>query len=380
MELTTNRIPKIGGRVWKTGVAVALSLAICRVLNIPEPVFAGVAAVIVMQPTVLQTFRKGLERLQATVVGAAVALGMLALVTLFPYPYIRPIAAGMAVIMVLWLCLALRWLDALVLAAATVVVVMIQSEERPDIFVYALERTLVTAIGIVVASVVNAFMFWPKVEDRFPKRLPEIAGQAFREFEWAVLAFCRRDLDAARSALDAWQEHKPSFDTAVAELAWFQDSVAVKQMLPFYRAQLAPALTDIYSIIDSAHQAACRLLEDTISILEERPDYVVQDAYVYHIVEEALKPASELAHAVVEALETGDLARLRESEHEWTDQLHRQFVRAIRAAHRSPRDLFPLFEVAKTGVELRNYTRQLVRLRDILLQNEQALQVLRRQR
>lgn len=379
MERIPHKIPRIGGRVWKTGVAVALSLVICRALRIPEPVFAGVAAVIVMQPTVLQTFRKGFERLQATVVGAAVALGILALVTLYPLPYVRSIAAGVAVIIVLWLCLALRWLDALVLAAATVVVVMIQSEGGRNIYVYAAERTLVTAIGIVVASAVNAFMFWPRVEDRFPKRLPEIAQQAFEEFEAAVLLFCRRDLESADRALAQWDQQKTDFDMASTELSWFQESLAVKQMFPFQRAELAPVLADAYSIIDSAHQAAYRLLEDTHAILMERPDYVAQDARVYHIIEDALRPSSELAKAVVETLRTGDSAALRDSGHEWTSELHMQFVRAIRAAHRSPRDLFPLFEVAKVGVELRNYTRQLVRLRSLLLENEAVLAVVRRQ-
>lgn len=377
-ESESKRLPGIGGRIWKTGLAVALSLAVCRALRIPEPVFAGVAAVIVMQPTVLKTFRKGMERLQATVVGAAVALGMLALVTVYPLPYVRSAAAGAAVIIVLWLCLALKWLDALVLAAATVVVVMIHSEEGRNIYIYAAERTLVTAIGIVVASAVNAFVFWPRIEDRFPRRLPVVARQAFDEFEHAVTLFCRRDLEGAREGLERWKAGSASFESAASELAWLQDSLAVKQMLPFQQQEQAGLLTEAYSVIDSAHQAAGRILEDTVDILEERPDFALNDAQVYSIIETALRTASGLADAIVDCLETGDERALTDSRHEWTDELHRQFVKAMRAAHRSPRDLFPLFEVARVAVELRNYTRQLARLRELLVRHSDSLALLRR--
>lgn len=373
------RLPGIGGRIWKTGIAVALSLGICRALKIPEPVFAGVAAVIVMQPTVLKTFRKGLERLQATVVGAAVALGMLALVTQYPLPYVKSAAAGAAVIIVLWLCLALKWFDAMVLAAATVVVVMIHSEEGPSIYIYAAERTLVTAIGIVVASVVNAFVFWPRVEDRFPRRLPGIAKRAFEEFEAAVRAFCRRNIEEARELYERWKESATDFEMAASELSWLQDSVAVRQALSRQQEEQAEALAGIYSVVESSHQAAGRLLEDTISILEERPEYLHHDAEVYSIIETALEPASALSSAIVSCLESGDYSGLSDADHAWTDQLHAQFVRAMRSAHRSPRDLFPLFEAAKVGIELRNYTRQLAELRDLILRHRESLSLLRRQ-
>lgn len=378
IQNTPFKLPKIGGRVWKTGVAVALSLAICRALGIPEPVFAGVAAVICMQPTVLQTFRKGIERLQATVIGASVALLMLLLVTYYPLPYLRSIAAGVAVIIVLWLCLAFKWMDALVLAAATVVVVLVHSEEGINIYRYAIERTLVTAVGVVAATVVNAFMFWPNVEDRFPKRLPEIAEQAFREFEAAVRSFCRRDLDNTRAALKEWDTHKEAFTQAASELSWFQDSNAVRQMLPIRRVELGPVLAEIYAVLDNIHQASHRILEDTVAILEEHPDYVVEDAQVYHIIEQALEMPSELEHTIANSLRTGDNSALGDINHDWTTELHTQFIRSMRAAHRSPRDIFPLFEVAKVGVELRNYTRSLARLRQLIFENDELLGVLRR--
>ncbi|MBI2844214.1 MAG: FUSC family protein [Armatimonadetes bacterium] len=366
--------------MWKTGVAVAASLAVCRAFNIPEPVFAGVAAVICVQPTVLQSFRKGAQRLQATVIGALVGLGMIALVSLYPLPYVRSVATAAAVILVMWLCLVFSWLDALVLAAATVVVIMVHSEEAGSIVVYAGERTLVTAVGVVVASLVNVVMPWPRVEDRFSRRLPEIAEQAFDEFETAVRVFCRRDLAGTKAALERWQADKPPFELASAELSWFQESIAVKQVLPYQRSETAPLLAEIFFIIDGIHNSARDLLEDTRLILEEHPEYVLQDSRVYRIIEDALEPAVGLKRAIIDSLKTGDASDLTDSNRDWTAEIHAKFISSMRAAHKTPRDLFPLFEVAKVGIELRNYTRMLVRLRSIILDDQEVLASLQRHR
>lgn len=374
----STKLPRIGGRVWKTGVAVAASLGICRALHIPEPVFAGVAAVICVQPTVLQSFKKGAQRLQATVLGALVGLAAVALVTHCPSLIVRSGAAGVAVVIAVWFCLALRWQDALSLSATTVVVIMVHGDEGGNLLVYALERTLVTAIGVITASLVNVLMIWPTVEDRFPKRLPQVALQAFAEFEEAVEIFCRRDLAQAQAANARWRAGSSSFATASSELSWFQESNTVKQMLPLPRAAAVPVLAEIFYMLDTVHNSARSILQDTCRVLEEHPKYVLEDAQVYHIILDALKPASELRWAIAAALGECDSTRLSDAERDWTSELHARFVASMRAAHRSPRDIFPLFEVAKVGIELRNYTRMLARIRQLLLENPDALAILRR--
>lgn len=376
--MSIRKLPRIGGRVLKTGIAVALALAVCAALRIPEPVFAGVAATICVQPTVLQTFRKGVQRLQATVIGALIGLVFVGLAGLWPDPYIKSAAAGVAVVIAVWFCLALRWPDALVLAAATVVVIMTHTPDRGDIYVYALERTLVTTVGVIVASLVNGLVIWPRVDDKFPKRLPQITALALEEFEEAVRIFCRRDLNVAKSALDRWKSHSDTFQLAATELSWFQESATVRQMLPLQRTDFAPALAELFFILDSVHKTALELLEDTEDILEQNPKYVLEDAQVYHLIEDTLHTASNLGRAIICAIQSGNLGPLRDAEQNWTTELHKRFISSIRAAHRSPRDIFPLFEVSKVGIELRNYINQLARIRQILLESHEVLDILRK--
>ncbi|MCE5199527.1 MAG: aromatic acid exporter family protein [Armatimonadota bacterium] len=377
--MKTPQLPKIGGRVLKTGAAVAASLAVCKAMGIPEPVFAGVAAVICIQPTVLQSYKKGVQRLQATIIGALVGLGMISLASLSPIPSIRPIAAGIAVITAMWLCLALRWQDAVVLSATTVVVTMIHGEMGENVLVYAAERTLVTAVGVIMASLVNAIVIWPRVEDRFPKRLPQIAAQAFNEFEEAVALFCSRDLPAATAALEKWNKQNGPFVSASAELSWFRESAAMKQWVPMQHREIAPALSEIHYMIDTIHQASRTLLNDAIHVLEDHPNYITEHAQIYEIITQALRPFSDLRQAVVTSLCTGSASGLADTDRNWDSELQARFISSIRAAHRSPRDIFPLFEVAKVAMELRNYSRMLIRIKQLLLENEDILAALRRQ-
>lgn len=376
----TLQLPRIGGRVWKTGAAVASSLAVCKALGIPEPVFAGVAAVICIQPTVLQSYKKGIQRLQATVIGALVGLGMISLVSLSPVPSIRPIAAGIAVIIALWLCLALRWQDAVVLSATTVVVIMIHGEMGDNLVIYAAERTLVTAVGVIMASLVNAIMIWPRVEDKFPKRLPHIASQAFDEFEEAITLFCSRDLPSATAAIKKWNEQNEIFVSASSEILWFRESAAIKQLRPMQYREIAPALSEIHYMIDTIHQVTRTLLNDAIQVLEDHPNYLTEHAQIYEIILQALGPFSDMRQAIVTSLSTGSASGLTNAERQWDSELQAQFISSIRAAHRSPRDIFPLFEVAKVAMELRNYSRMLIRIRQLLLENSDILAVLRRYR
>ena len=44
---------KLGARVLKTGVAIVFALSLAELLNLPSPVFAGIAAIFAIQPSIL---------------------------------------------------------------------------------------------------------------------------------------------------------------------------------------------------------------------------------------------------------------------------------------------------------------------------------------
>src|SRR6476646_3368993 len=88
-----------GARMFKTGIAVTVSLYISELLGFTPPVIAAVAAIFAMQPSIYRSWRYLLEQLQTNVLGATLALlaGMI-----FSN---NPIAIGIVCILVIIICL-----------------------------------------------------------------------------------------------------------------------------------------------------------------------------------------------------------------------------------------------------------------------------------
>ena len=46
---------KLGARILKTGIAIVLALLIAQLIGLPSPVFAGIAAIFAVQPTIYRS-------------------------------------------------------------------------------------------------------------------------------------------------------------------------------------------------------------------------------------------------------------------------------------------------------------------------------------
>ena len=65
---------KFGARILKTGIAIVLALLVSELLGIPSPVFAGIAAVFAVQPTIYRSYLTIIEQIQANLIGAGIAV------------------------------------------------------------------------------------------------------------------------------------------------------------------------------------------------------------------------------------------------------------------------------------------------------------------
>ena len=64
---------KLGARILKTGIAIVLSLLIAQSLELPSPVFAGIAAIFAVQPTIYRSYLSIIEQIQGNTIGALLA-------------------------------------------------------------------------------------------------------------------------------------------------------------------------------------------------------------------------------------------------------------------------------------------------------------------
>ena len=155
-------LPPIGLRMAKTALSVSLCLLLAQLASYPTPTYACVAAVIVTRETVERSFRQGVERVVATLIGGAVALALLFVNLTYSRWWEIPLV-GVGVLLALYVCLLLGAPDAAALAAVTVLIIVLGHPANK--YLFALTRVGETVAGICVSLAVNRFIGKPKVEN-----------------------------------------------------------------------------------------------------------------------------------------------------------------------------------------------------------------------
>jgi uncharacterized membrane protein YccC len=156
--------------VGRTTLAAVISQVVAQALHMPEPYWATVTTIVVMQSTLGAAWKVSVKRFAGTALGALVA-GLVA-------SYVPPGIVVFAVTLFVTglICLALR-LDrtAYRFAGITEVIVMLVARERTARIIAA-HRFVEVSLGIAVALIVTAA--WPERFDPAPARELEQAPGA----------------------------------------------------------------------------------------------------------------------------------------------------------------------------------------------------------
>lgn len=149
---------KLGARILKTGIAIILALLFARLIGLPSPVFAGIAAIFAVQPTIYRSYLSILEQIQGNTIGALMAV---IFVLLFGN---HIVIIGLAAIIVITITLKLKLENAIGLSLVTLVAIM---ETPGDTFIeFAVIRFLTIMLGVLSAFVVNLIFLPPKYETK----------------------------------------------------------------------------------------------------------------------------------------------------------------------------------------------------------------------
>lgn len=149
---------KLGARIFKTGVAIVFSLFIAELLQLPNPVFAGIAPIFAIQPSIYRSYKTATEQIQGNLIGAIVAV-IFSLV--FGKDYV---IVGFAAIITITIMLKLKLEKALTLALVTVIAIMeIQGD---DFLLFAVLRFATILVGVISAFIVNLVFLPPKFEKK----------------------------------------------------------------------------------------------------------------------------------------------------------------------------------------------------------------------
>lgn len=177
--LTKVIVLKIGMRTLKTSIAVTLSISLGYALNLNSPLFAGFAAIIVMQGNLVDSYRMGKNRVLGTILGATVGLlGSLLSVG-------NPILIGIGTIIIIKISNKLGWSKSI--SIATMVFISIMMNDSDGKLHYSINRVLDTVVGIIVAFVVNFVISPPLTKDKIHNGSKSIIKEFSQALERIVI-------------------------------------------------------------------------------------------------------------------------------------------------------------------------------------------------
>jgi uncharacterized membrane protein YgaE (UPF0421/DUF939 family) len=163
---------KLGARILKTGIAIILALFLAQLLNLPSPVFAGIAAVFAIQPTIYRSYLSVIEQVQGNIIGAFIAVVFV--LTLGNNVFI----VGLAAILVILLNLKLKLENTIILSLVTLIAIM----ETPgdDFIQFALIRFSTIILGVAAAFIVNLVFLPPRYENKLYNKNSMLSEEIFK--------------------------------------------------------------------------------------------------------------------------------------------------------------------------------------------------------
>jgi uncharacterized membrane protein YgaE (UPF0421/DUF939 family) len=174
---------RLGARILKTGIAIVLSLYTAQLLHSPSPVFAAIAAIFAIQPTIYRSYLTIVEQIQGNIIGALLAI-LFGLVLGNTY-----IVIGLAAIIVIIISLKLKIDNTIALSLVTLIAIMDSS--GGNFLQFSLIRFSTIMIGVFSAFVVNLVFMPPKYEQKLYMILSETTAEIIR---WIRLS-TRHDFD-----------------------------------------------------------------------------------------------------------------------------------------------------------------------------------------
>lgn len=151
-----NTIKKyIGMRNFKTALAVAISVLFANAFSLQSPFFVATGALFSMETTVEKGIQAGVSRVLGTIMGGCIGIIMV----MIDGGNIFLIFFG--IIILISLLNALKLHDCISMACVVFCVIMITMTNE-NIFAYAIQRTVDTIFGIIIATVINYIIVKPE--------------------------------------------------------------------------------------------------------------------------------------------------------------------------------------------------------------------------
>lgn len=164
---------RLGARMFKTGLAVAIALYAAALIGFPSTVFAGFAAVFAIQPSIYQSYITTLKQLQANFIGVTTSI---------TFAYLlgnNPMIVGLSVMFVISLCRFLK-IEKSAVSIALIAVISVMETTTMPIYLFGLMRFSSLMLGIFSAFLVNLLFIPPRYETTLFQQINQITTEILK--------------------------------------------------------------------------------------------------------------------------------------------------------------------------------------------------------
>jgi len=156
---------QIGARIIKTGIAVTITMFICKTFQLEPAVFGAVSAVINMQPSIFLSFKTLRDQFLVHLLAVTIAIALGYLVGG------NPLSMGFITILIILLYRQIQMQNGI--ATGVVAAVFILSSSPDEFLLHAWMRTEVIFTGLFTAMLINVLFWPPRHQQKFREKLYE---------------------------------------------------------------------------------------------------------------------------------------------------------------------------------------------------------------
>lgn len=284
---------KIGARIVKTGIAVTITMYICKMFNLEPAFFGAVSAVVNMQPSIFLTIKTARDQILIHILGVGAGL---------VFGYLvggSPIIMGLVTILIILLQLKFHLQSGITTGIVAALFILGSSQE--EFLPHALGRTGVIFVGLITAMIINVVIWPPRYKKQFKKALVESHKESVAYFYQAVMSYVQLG-DQAPAPNKSQQAKVQRLNKEARSLA---------SLLKHEGGPLAPAPS-----VQAEWFVIAEKLIDYNETLAERSDriYYLLSARYERRQKAGYPPISEEFKAILDILATGCTATNRVNE------------------------------------------------------------------
>lgn len=159
------RLPPLGMRIVKTGICVFFCLLLNYMFSAQVALISSLAAIVAMQSSLQNTLKTGVGRMVGTAIGGGAALLMLPIAEGVETEWLYIFMMPLGMILIIYVCVLIGVPQSASICAFVYIAVLIipfNPNSRGNAYMQGIQRIADTAVGVLIALLVNRFIAPPK--------------------------------------------------------------------------------------------------------------------------------------------------------------------------------------------------------------------------